>query len=565
MRILLLAALAVFAASCAKAPEPPAPVVADASTKVRLAEGEAVGFITADGARSWRKLPFAAPPVGDLRWRAPRPPAPWEGVREAIEFAPRCAQMSNWLNSAEGIKPGLLLGAEDCLYLDVYAPKDASGAPYPVMVWIHGGANVWGRGTNYDGSNLANNERVIVVALQYRVGPFGYFAHPAIRDSAQTEEDRAANFATLDLIAALKWVQANASAFGGDPGRVTIFGESAGGHNVATLLASPLANGLFQRAIMESGGFDSVSRAKAEMSGGATNNSADISAKLGASDAAALRALPAEKIVRAYWSDKGPFVEVPVVIEDGVVLPSYPLRDAFASLSTFNAVPLITGTNRDEMKFFNFARPDLVKRRLFIFPVARDPQYYDALNGYMSRLWRIRSVDAPLAMMTAAGASDLYAYRFDWDDSARFFFSDFGKLIGAGHSLEIPFVFDRFQFFGARYDKIFFPQKTAESREALARAMGAYWGEFGRSGAPGAGRIGVSWPKWSDNGGSLLRLDAANDGGIGPLKGPDTIAAFIADLKADPRLDAEQRCRIVGELALFLEEKVKPIADGVGC
>lgn len=567
MRLLMIAALAIAAAGCARTPAAAPPAIAEPSTLVRLSEGEAVGFISEDGARAWRGLPFAAPPVGELRWRAPRPPSAYEGVREALQSAPRCAQMSNWLNAGEGIKPGLFLGAEDCLYLDVYAPAEPLAEQLPVMVWIHGGANVWGRGSAYDGSRLANNENVVVVILQYRLGPLGYLAHPAIRDAAETADDRTANFATLDLVAALKWMRANAAAFGGDPERITIFGESAGGHNVATLLASPLAKGTFHRAIIQSGGFDSVSLAAAETKGGAVNNSADVAEALGARDAAGLRALPAETFLRAYWT--GAYVEAPTVIEDGVALPAFPLREAFASTQTFSALPIIAGANRDEMKLFNFGRADLVGRRLFLFPAPRDPVYWEALNGYLSRLWRIRSVDAPAAAMAAAGHDAVYAYRFDWDESGKFFLSDFATLVGAAHAMEIPFVFNRFGFFGPRYDPIFFPRKTAASRETLSRAMGSYWAEFARSGAPGDGGTGVGWPKWSVDGGMLLRLDSENDGGVEVIAGADTLAAFIADLKADPRLDDAGRCRIAEESRAFMGEggraDAAAIADALAC
>lgn len=568
IRLLVLLCAAALCA-CAKKEAPPAPPSPDEATVRETTLGPVIGMTTEDGAHSWRGLPFAAPPVGDLRWRAPRPAQGWPGARVALSFAPRCAQMSNRLNESEGIEPGLFLGSEDCLYLDIYAPPDAmekaeAGDKLPVMVWIHGGSNVWGRGSSYDGSKLAMNEDVIIVPVQYRLGPFGYFSHPALREDAETPEDRAANFATLDLIASLEWVRDNIEGFGGDPDNVTIFGESAGGYNVATLLASPLAEGLFHRAILQSGGFDSVSVADAEGPESSEKNpSLAVSARLGAETADDLRAVRAEDIIEAYKASNAFAMELPTVIEDGVSLPSGKMREAFSSTNTFNAVPIITGTNRDEMKFFNIADPRLVKKFLGVFLTSRDKELYDAAGEYPSRIWRVRSVDGPAARMAAAGHEAVYAYRFDWDEGGRVLFTDLKHLIGAGHAIEIPFVFNRFQLLGD-LDKIMFRKKTAQSREALSRAMGAYWAAFARAGAP-SGEGLPEWPQWSADGGSIMRLDSASDGGIGVMTTGDSIEAITADLKADPRLTHEERCLVVDIIRVWLDGLAEEIAAEVGC
>ncbi len=547
--------------ACGKPPAPPAPV-ADEATLRSTAGGDVVGFVTPDGAHGWLNIPFAAPPVGDLRWRAPRPAATWDGVRDATAFSPRCAQISNRLNESEGVKPGVILGSEDCLYLNVYAPPDAEGKTLPVMVWIHGGANVWGRASSYEGSRLALNEDVIIVTAQYRVGPFGFFAHPSLRDDAETDRDLAANFALLDLAASLEWVRDNIAAFGGDPSRVTIFGESAGGANVAALLASPFAEGLFHRAIIQSGSFDSATADLAEREH--KNSATEIANRLGAASADDLRGVSVDALFDAYRDGAFEFLDMPTMIQDGVSLPGFPLRDAFVSTQLFHAVPIMTGTNRDEMKFFNSSRPDLIKRRFFLFPAPRDPEYYDAMNDYLSRIWRIRSVDEPAAMMAEADHSDVYGYRFDWDESGKFLLSDFSKLIGAGHAVEIPFVFNRFEFFGPRYDKIFFHKKTAESREALSRTMGAYWASFARDGAPTA-TSGPGWPQWSRNGGSLIVFDSAEDGGVAISNAVATMEDLIAELKSDPRLSAAQRCSVAAEITVWLNGLGTQIERDLDC
>lgn len=560
MRIAVLSFLALSLLACSQS-TPPAPV-ADTETLRVTAGGDVVGFETADGAHSWRAIPFAAPPVGELRWRAPQPAATWDGVRDGTRFAERCLQLSNRLNADEGIKPGEVLGAEDCLYLDIYAPPDAAGKALPVMVWIHGGANVWGRSSSYEGSRLAVNEDVIVVAVQYRVGPFGFFSHDYLRDDAATPEDRAANYALLDLIASLEWVRSNIAGFGGDRETVTIFGESAGGANVTALMASPLAEGLFHRAIIQSGSFASTPLETAEDNH--LNASNKVVERLDAASADDLRKLSPQTLLSAYGDGNFSFLDMPTMIADGVSIPSTPMRDAFSSLDGINAVPVITGTNRDEMKFFFFGDPRFVKRKFFLFPAPRDRIFWDRLNHYMSRVWRILAVDQPAAAMVEAGNENVYAYRFDWDESGKLLFSDFSELVGAGHSLDIPFVFNRFEFFGERYDKIFFEEKTNDTRQSLSRDMGAYWAAFARDGAPGdAG--GSEWTSWPQDGAALMRFDSATDGGSGIITELDTTERLTRDLLADPQLSADQRCLIVAEIKVWDSEFAAALIDAAKC
>ncbi|MEL7030205.1 MAG: carboxylesterase family protein, partial [Pseudomonadota bacterium] len=215
--ILLIAALLV--AACGGEPvDPPTP---DVDTIRATQHGPIIGFTAENGAHVWRGVPFAASTAGENRWRAPKPPQGWSETREALQFAERCAQLTNMYDAGEGLKPGRAVGSEDCLAVNIFAPPDAEGADLPVMVWIHGGGNVWGRSGDYDGSRLAQNENVIIVAVQYRLGPFGWFAHEALRESAADPRDAAASFAVLDLIASLEWVRDNITAFGGDADNVT--------------------------------------------------------------------------------------------------------------------------------------------------------------------------------------------------------------------------------------------------------------------------------------------------------------------------------------------------------
>lgn len=523
-----------------------------------IPQGELVGFVAESGAHVWRNVPFAADTSGENRWRAPRPASAWEGTREATEFGPRCPQIANGFTQSEvEFERGDLLGDEACLNLDIYAPADAIGNDLPVMVWIHGGSNVSGRSADYDGSFLAANENVIIVAVQYRLGPLGFFSHPTLRDTASLPEDHGANFAALDLIAALQWVKSNAGAFGADAGNVTIFGESAGGQNVATLLGSPLAEGLFHRAIIQSGGFDSVTVAQAEgREGDLPNPSTDVAARLGGSDK--FHTATTAQIFGAFELANG-IMELPKVIQDGVTIPDTPLREAFSSTDTFNAVPIITGTNRDEMKLFQVLNPVFTRRRLGQFIVARDQKFYSASSDYGSRVWRIRAVDMPATQMAAAGHDQVYAYRFDWDDGGRVALTNLKKLLGASHAMEIPFVFNRFQLLGAM-DRFMFQKKTFEARDELSRDMGTYWASFARDGVPSHSGE-PQWPTYSAGGEAVLRLDSDTDGGINLMQGADTFENILADLRADSRINARERCT----LALGLVEWLPEATAGLGC
>ncbi|MEL6259311.1 MAG: carboxylesterase family protein, partial [Pseudomonadota bacterium] len=302
-----IAALALLLAlmGCTGAADGPATPPPEASqiTKRATDKGDVVGHVDNEtGAHVWRAIPFAAPPVGDRRWRAPRGIDAWPEPLLAVQAPPRCLQMLSPLDQVPQSQIGDIVGDEDCLYLDVYAPPlsddERAAADLPVMVWIHGGSNIWGYADQYNGATLATQHNVVVVVIQYRLGAFGWFSHPAIEDDAKSRDDASANFGMLDQIAALRWVKRDIAAFGGDPDLVTIFGESAGGMDVAGLLVSPRADGLFQRAIIQSGGFDSISLDEAREG---TKDSAIPAGRRIANavdpDAAALRAAPADAVI----------------------------------------------------------------------------------------------------------------------------------------------------------------------------------------------------------------------------------------------------------------------------
>jgi len=279
----------------------------------------ALSGLTDENVHLWCGIPYAAPPVGNWRWRSPRPPERWEGLRLATAFSPSSWQNSEYCQALGGGDPGRF--SEDCLYLNVWSPVERP-APLPVMVWLHGGGFTIGAGglLPYNGKALATRG-VVVVTINYRLGHLGFFAHPAL----EGEEDRVVhNFALLDQIAALEWVRDNIAAFGGDPDNVTLFGESAGARSVLSLLASPLAKGLFHKAIVQSGyTLPDTPREQALQKGEA------LAAHFGLEEASAeqLRAIPPE----AFWPLAAPLNIAPAPIVGDCVLPESMLDVFFAA------------------------------------------------------------------------------------------------------------------------------------------------------------------------------------------------------------------------------------------
>ncbi|MEM7214608.1 MAG: carboxylesterase family protein [Pseudomonadota bacterium] len=573
LRLLTLALIFALAACSNKPSQPPAPVT-DQLTERTIEQGSLIGFLHHDNpVHVWRSVPFARAPVGNLRWRAPRAAEGWEGMREALDHAPWCIQIRRRLDdgsSADAIPLGNVMGQEDCLYLNIYAPKmdadTANNSDLPVMMWIHGGANVWGRAEQYDPAALVAKENVIVVVVQYRLGPFGWFSNDAIEGSAEIPEDRSTNFAILDQVAALDWLKDNIGAFGGDPTNITLFGESAGGHNIAALLTSPKAKGKFHKAIVQSGLFTSVPHEEARETHPRSGNR--IARKLlgEAVNAEALRSLPANEFYEAYGSkDIVTNWSPPRIIEDGIVVPIGGISNALKSRDTFNAVPIITGTNRDETKLFNILNPELVGRWLWLIPYAYDQEFYDALAEYESRMWRVSSVDKPLKAMTEAGHDAVYAYRFDWDESGSVFGSDFADVFGAAHALEIPFVMGQYRFLG-RADKWVFTEENEKERLQLSSHIMGYWAEFARTGRPGTGSSGNSpqWNSWSENPGeqNIMILDSKSSNGPRFTESREKTTKIAEELFSDPRLENKEETCLTYRKTLFWNAELAGLNAG---
>ncbi|MEZ4282080.1 MAG: carboxylesterase family protein [Myxococcota bacterium] len=551
----------------------------DASSQRALRQGPVVGTVTEAGrVHAWRGLPYAAPPVGDLRWRAPEPAPGWEGLREATASGNRCVQL--------GGDP--VQGSEDCLYLDVYAPAVAADAVpegadrWPVMFWIHGGGNSMGWGDQTPPSALVRDHEVVVVSINYRLGIFGWLSHPALRAGARSELDRSGNFGTLDMIAALRWVRENIARFGGDPGNVTIFGESAGGVNVYSLLISPPAAGLFHAAISQSGMPATVTRDQAENFTDAPKDAAgrpreglpgssgelllSLLRQTGrAEDRAGAKALlggmadaEVEAFLRGFAPEAllQPFVDVmrdepmpmyiaPAVFRDGFVIPDRPPLEALAGLGGHERVPFIAGTNRDEHKlFFLLGSPHV--ERLFGLPTGlSNERLYDLEGEYGGAMWRAMGADEPISLLASRPGPPVFAYRFDWDEEPTILGADLSKLLGAAHALDLIFVFGLTDLgFANRF--LF---EDAPSAERLSRQMRSYWANFAYVHDPDRGRQGdlPDWTPWSveDGATKYIVFDSDRDGGL--EFGSDVLLpqAVLARAEKDPRLEGdEERCRV---------------------
>lgn len=446
-----LACLALVAVAHARA--------ATASLEARV-DGGVVRGALGHGVIAFKGIPFAAAPVGALRWAPPQPVQPWTGVRPALHFAPDCAQLPTPGDAA----PLRTASSEDCLYLNVWRPRTSSARGLPVMVWIYGGGFVDG-GTSpavYDGSEFAR-DGVVLVSCNYRLGNFGFFAFPAL--TRQAAGGLLADYTLMDQIAALRWVRRNAASFGGDPHNVTIFGESAGGMSVNALLMSPLARGLFAKAIIESGGGRDNIYPLRPLSGSADSAQA-MGVRLarhlgveGTGDAALakLRALPAPRLVDGLnlttAANDPNYAGGPIL--DARLYPGPPT--AVYAAGGGARVPVIVGANTAEIGAPNVPATVGADR------------------------WMVEPARAVARLLSARGQR-VYEYRFGYvATSLR------RTLSGAPHASEIPFVFDTV---AAHYG-----EATSRADESMAHIVHAYWVAFARTGRPAA-RGEPAWPRY---------------------------------------------------------------------
>lgn len=440
--------------------------------------GEALGAVHA-----FRGIPYAQPPLGPLRWKPPAPMAPWTRVREARDFGPACLQIAMPAGSIYGLE---LAGySEDCLTLNVWAPANAKGAA--VMVWIHGGAHRIGSSAEpmFDGAALARRG-IIVVSMNYRLGVLGHLAHPAL--SAESPDGVSGNYGLLDQIAALTWVKQNIAAFGGDPAKVTVAGESAGATSVYYLMASPRARGLFARAIAQSGSFISTPVLKARRFGEAPAEQigVDLARKLGTTDIAALRSLDAAELTQASAAAG----YLPWYTVDGHVLPA-PLVEVFER-GEQAPVPLLAGFNEGDIRTLLRFAPAEMPKSPAIYEAEIRARYGDLADPFL-KLYPAKDVrESALAAVRDAvfGWSTDRAVRQQTriGQPAYYYFFDHGypaaaaKNLHAFHASEIPFVFGTHHRTVALWPKV--ELEGAQAR--LTEAMQAYWVSFVKTGVPSA-------------------------------------------------------------------------------
>jgi para-nitrobenzyl esterase len=453
----------------------------------------------------------------------------------------------------------------------------------PVLVWIHGGGNVIGHAGFYDGGNMAQTHDVVVVAINYRLGPLGWFRHASLRDAESSADDRSGNFGTLDMIRALEWVRDNIAAFGGDPNNVTIFGESAGGTDVYTMLISPRAKGLFHRAIVQSGGtyfYDIEAAENFSEDGGAKGSSNDVLLSLLQQDATLadrgaakakllemtstevasyLRSQSAEALLSVYSSDFAEgLIELPLTFREGEVIPVEEARERLSNAETWNVVPVIVGTNRDENRLFMYGDPKWVSQWLGFLPRLRDEEGFILESRYRSLMWRASGADEPVAAMRLASDA-VWSYRFDWDEEPSVLGSDLSVMLGAAHGFEIPFVFGHFDLGEA--GNIIFDEDNLPGREELSRAMMSYWVQFAATGDPGRGRDGSlpSWSAWNpaENAAKFIVLDTTAGGGLRMSPGGVTQASVLATAERDAALSVrDDRCEILGQIVQWSDVEV---------
>jgi len=507
---------------------------------------------------SWKAIPYARPPVGELRWKAPQAPAKYAVPLKALQYCEICPQYID--HDGNPATPQIVQGSEDCLYLNVWRPRTPV-ANLPVFFWIHGGGNSiqWPLASDTEGAFLANRQNLVVVSANYRLGPMGFLHHPALQSGKKGDEKSdSGNYALLDLIQALSWVKANIRAFGGDPENVTIAGESAGGQNVLSLIASPLAKGLFQRAISQSGSVrvstpaqgaahaESVMARLLVKDGKASDEqaaAARVKEMSRQEKAAYLQSSSARDFLEMYPEGRaGGMIYFPTSFADGTVLP----RDFYGALrgGDYNKVPAILGTNKEEAKLFlmlgdvTFA-PWRKDGSLFKDPTKAE--LYDLAARYQSDGWKIMGVDQVARLMRSNGDQPMiYAYQFLWGAGGlqkSVMPVPFNLLLGACHAMEIDFVFGTE---AVSLGGLAFNEKNRPGRVALSQAMMDYWGQFARTGSPNREGSGLpGWKPWSNIEGypKAILLDAdLNALKIEMSRKELTEEMILKDLQAEPRV-----------------------------
>ena len=544
--------------------------IANDEMNILTSSGDVTG-IKKNNVIKYEDIPYARAPVGDLRWKAPRK------ITSSSKIFPKennfCIQRPSNLGGADG--DYFYVGTEDCLYLDIFTPKEIENKNLAVMFWIHGGGNTSGLKDLYDFSKMVSKHNVIVVRINYRLGPFGWFTHPAIQNY-QKEDDRSSNFGTLDIIMALRWVNENIEKFGGNPNNVTVFGESAGGHNVLSLLASKKAKGLFHKAISMSGYTTSISLQDAHkpLNKSVTSRYSSEQVVKNLIDnhktfknikindyeqiREALLDISSEDFFKIY-AERESYEELPLLTADGIVIPLIGLKDALSRKEHVNIVPTIAGSNRDEVKLWLASARYFVDLKYSFFgsilgvPKVKlsNEASYEAFNYYRSSAWKIRGVDTPLKSLSIAGNKELYAYRYDWDDHRKLFVANFKKLIGAAHATEIPLLTGNMDLVGGYplSDLIYPP---SYSKRYLSKNMMKFWAYFAKNGAPGDSSNLVLWEPYLSKSDASYYLVLDNKKNLAMAIDDISFKSLTKELIIDTRLTKREKCVVLLQMFTFV-------------
>ena len=440
------------------------------------------------------------------------------------------------------------------------------------MFWIHGGGNTSGLKDLYDFSEMVRKHDVIVVRINYRLGPFGWFYHPALQEM-QTGMDKTSNFGTLDIITALKWVQKNISLFNGDQENITIFGESAGGHNVLSLIGSKKAKGLFHKAISMSGYTTSISTDNAYRQRTKSSTSdftsweivnkiildQDFSRKQNEMSNVEIRNilknLSTEDFFKHYV-DRKTYQELPLTTSDGIVISKDGLQHSLSNKDSLNQVPIIAGSNLDEVKLWlSTAEYFIDVDYSFIgsiigLPkvVLKDKEAFEAFNHYRSMAWKIRGVDDPLNSFLRTGNKELYAYRFDWDDHRRLFVADFKNLIGAAHATEIPLLTGSYDLVGGYpLSDLIYP--SGISKFYTSRNMMRFWTNFAKNGVPGKSTNGKHWISYNKERNFIIIDKKSN---LEMQTDNVSYQSLANELYKDKRVSSLEKCVILLQMFTFV-------------
>jgi len=485
-------------------------------TKSGAVEGKAVtGIQTTNKAWAWLGIPYAKPPVGELRWKAPRDPEPWSGIKPTQALPGPSAQVGGFINNLDYETFNKPVGSEDSLYLNVWTPRK-TGGKRPVVFWIHGGGNFQGESATptYDGSNFASQNDEVFVSLNYRLGKLGWFSAPALWTGDQLDDS--GNYGTLDIIKALTWVKNNIAAFGGNPSKVTIMGQSGGAADIHSLLVTPLAKGLFQRAMAQSATPRSYTRADAENAsnatiygllikdGKATNDqeAAQFMADKGnAWVASYLRSKPAEEFLVPTIFKSMSIKTMISITEDGYVFPKS-VSESIKS-GDYTKVPFIFGSCKEELKFMlpliigNKDDKEFAKTAREIDITTPQFQAGDtglSLGEFLPPAWaliynpvtqwltflQMKRVVNDYCLSMATRQANVYTYQFNWDEEPK----PLDTVLGAAHAMDIPFMFHNFDIGDNQISRICWCEKTRKTREVLSSAMMRYLAQFARTGNP---------------------------------------------------------------------------------